>query len=190
MIKTIVIAVSIGAIAGSAQRSGRPLTLRDLTVPHERLPANCAFPHAPPEHLVGNTVRGGLWAGLRIPTNPWDGVESPIIADIRERIDPPRMPDGPPLTERESARFRLRLAEGVEEGYAAVYSESESSRLVIVYGLRFVNPEDASRFWGTARVSRNPRTVGAAIGRIVFVASGEDGHCLQAIGTYLKSLTN
>lgn len=190
MIKAIVIALSIVATAGAAQRPARPFTLGDLTVPHERLPAGCALSQAPSEHLAGTTVRGGLWAGLRIPTNPWAGVEAPIIADIRQRIDLPLTPDGPPLTERERARFRLRLAEGIEEGYAAVYRESESNRLVVVYGLRFASPEDAARFWSTARVSRNPRTVGAAIGSIVVVASGEDGHCLQAIGTYLKSLAH
>jgi hypothetical protein len=113
-----------------------------------------------------------------------------MIADIRERMDPPLTPDGPPLTDRESARFRLHLAEGIDEGYAAVYRESESNRLVVVYGLRFANPEDAARLWSTARISRNPRTVGAAIGSIVVVASGEDGYCSQAIGTYVKSLIN
>ena len=190
MIKAIVIAVSIGATAGAAQRPAPPLTLSDLTVPQERLPADCALPQAPSEHLAGNTIRGGLWTGLRMPTNPWAGVEAPIIADIRERIDPPLTPDGPPLGERESARFHLRLAEGIEEGYAAVYRESESNRLVVVYGLRFPSPEDAARLWSTARVPRHPRAVGAAIGSILVVASGEDGPCLRAIGTYLKSLTN
>jgi hypothetical protein len=90
------------------------------------------------------------------------GQELPIA--VREWIDPPLTPDGPPFTERESARCRFRLAEGIEEGYAAVYRESESKRLVVVYGLRFASPEDAARLWSTARVSRNPRTVGAAIG--------------------------
>jgi hypothetical protein len=64
-----------------------------------------------------------------------------------------------------------------------VYRESESNCLVVVYGLRFAGPEDAARLWSTARVSKHPRTVGAAIGSIVVVASGEDGHCSEAIGT-------
>ena len=91
---------------------------------------------------------------------------------------------------REAARFRLRLADGVEEAYAAIYQQSESDLLVVVYGLRFPGTEDAAIFWNNDRAVRNPGADGVAIGPIVAVVSGERRECFQAIGAYLRSLAD
>src|SRR5262245_14329073 len=97
---------------------------QELTVPRERLPTECALADS----------RSG-YAGLRLPTNPWTGTDPSLIAEIRERVEgSPSLPDGPPMSPREAARFRLGLANGIEEAYAAVYQDAELKQLVPVYG--------------------------------------------------------
>ncbi len=66
---------------------------------------------------------------------------------------------------------------------------SESSTLVVVYGLRFAGDQDAVDFWRSARASHDPKAVGVVIGPMVAVASGE-GQCFQAVEAYLKALIN
>src|SRR5687768_14259440 len=142
--------MSIAMTSDAAQSSGsRVVTMQELTVPPERLPTGCVLSPAQSVRLEGNRVRGRNWAGLPIPTNPWAGTDAPLIASIRERVDGPvLMPDGPPLTARQSARYRLHLAEGVEEAYAAIYTqegpaEFEPRDVIVVYGLRFPDAERA-----------------------------------------------
>jgi hypothetical protein len=191
IIEAIGLAMSV-SMASSASTGALPrlTAIHELTVPKERLSAGCALSPAASVHLDGNTVRGGLWAGLPIATNPWAGTDAPIMASLREHLDPPLLPDGPPLTTRESTRYRLHLADDIEEAYAAIYLQSESSPLVIVYGLKFTSTEKAFKFWNDARVSRNPRVIGIAVGPIVAVVEGDGGQCFRAVGAYVKSLAN
>lgn len=121
VIKAITLATSIAIAPGAAQSVlPRPVTLHDLTVPTDRLPTGCALSPAASLPLDGKRVRTGLWAGLPIAMNPWTGTDRPLIASIRERMDGPTLtPDGPPPTARELSRYRSRLADGVEEAYAA-----------------------------------------------------------------------
>jgi hypothetical protein len=115
--------------------AGGQTTLHDLTVPADRLPAGCTLPSSPAS-TDAQGVHGGLWANLPIDGNPWIGAEPVVVATLRERAEPPRrVVDGPPLSKPEAARARLRLAEGVEQAYAAVYADA-SHRLVVVYGLK------------------------------------------------------
>lgn len=188
MVRTIVLALVMGTAVAATQDVRRPFTLQDLTVPVGDLPGACALSPAASARISGNTVRGGLWAGLPISTNPWAGSDPPVIASIRELIDPPLLPDGPPLTTRESARYRFRLADGIDEAYAAIYAESDSRSLVVVYGLRFSSAEHASGFLRDARALKTRRVVSVAIGPIVAVVSGDGGQCFQAVGAYLTSL--
>lgn len=188
MVRTIVLALVMGTAVAATQDVRRPFTLQDLTVPVGDLPGACALSPAASARISGNTVRGGLWAGLPISTNPWAGSDPPVIASIRELIDPPLLPDGPPLTTRESARYRFRLADGIDEAYAAIYAESDSRSLVVVYGLRFSTAEQASSFLRDARALKTRRVVSVAIGPIVAIVSGDGGQCFQPVGAYLKSL--
>src|SRR5687768_15642469 len=117
--------LAIAVLLTSAVQTQTNTTLQQLTVPAERLPAGCTLSPAPAQSIDGQHVRGGLWAGLPISRNPWVGTDRQIIASIRERVDPPsELPDGPPLSRAELARARLRLADGVEAGYAAVYLDA------------------------------------------------------------------
>jgi hypothetical protein len=165
-----------------------PVMMQDLTVPHERLPAGCALSPVESMPLDGHRFRGGLWAGLPIPTNPWTGTDRRIVASIRERMAAPILaPDGPPLTARELSSYRLRLADGVEEAYAAIYLQSEPE-LIVVYASRFAGPERPDDRPSDTRASRNPRVIRMTIGPIVAVVQGDGGQCFQAVEAYLKTL--
>jgi hypothetical protein len=103
------------------------------------------------------------------------------------------MPDGPPLTRRQNSHYRLHLAEGLEEAYAAIYTQSEPAEfepgreLIIVYGLRFAAESAVDRRSDT---SKNPRIIRVVIGPVVAVVHGDGGRCFEAVGAYLKSLAN
>jgi hypothetical protein len=165
----------------------RTITMRDLTVPAERLPAGCAL-SAAPSVRDGNRVTSGLWAGF--PANPWIGTDRQLLASIRELMEGPApMPDGPPLDTRQLAGYRLQLADGVEEGYGAVYKHSDSVLLTTVHAARFAPGQQPSarRDFGHPRRSRNPAMI--TIGPIVALVSG-DGACFQAVANHLKSLAD
>jgi hypothetical protein len=175
-------------IAMSVVSQNSTATLRDLTVAPEHLPSGCVLSPEPFVRLDGNTIRSGLWAGL--PANPWIGTDPVRIASIRERISAPRLPDGPPLAPRETARFRLHLADGIEEAYEAVYLPGESNGLIIVFALRFPSDEAAIDLLKRRRASTNSSTRVFAIGPIVAFVSGGSGACFQAVATHLESLEN
>jgi hypothetical protein len=63
MIKAVILAMSVVTIAGASQSAPpRVVSMQELTVPSERLPAGCVLSPAPSVHLDGGRVRGGLWA--------------------------------------------------------------------------------------------------------------------------------
>jgi hypothetical protein len=185
MLKTLALAMSLAAAFAVAQNTQPlPVKMQDLTVPQDRLPIGCGLSAADSVPLDGNRIRGGLWGGLPIATNPWTGTDRLLVALIRERVESPRaMPDAPMLTRSELARFRLALADGVEEGYAAFYVQGEAE-VIGVYGLRFADAE-RTRLYSTSRVS--PATP-VEIGSIRAFVSGNDGPCFQAIAAYVRSL--
>jgi hypothetical protein len=78
--------------------------------------------------------------------------------------------------------FLLALADGVEEGYAAIYTEAGSNVLIVVYGLRFAAGEKPFYPPSTAPNHRYE------IGPLDAVVSGDGGPCSQAVEAYLKSL--
>lgn len=136
-----------------------------------------------PEALAGKLIQS---AGLPISSNPWTGTDRAIVAAIQERvIDPPPIPDGPPTTKSELARFRLRLADGVEAAYAAIYTDG-SPHLITVYAVRYA---DASQLPSQRRSGRGrPANLRLTSDRTVLVVSGEDGACLKAVGARVKEL--
>jgi hypothetical protein len=190
LIKAVILAMSVAiTVCASQTAPPRSVTMRDLTLPAERLPAGCALSPAPSVRLDGGRVRSGLWAGF--PTNPWIGTDRRLMASIREIVDGPvAVPDGPPPDAKELSRYLLLLADGVEEAYGAVYMQSDAD-LITVRAMRLA--PDARRpapaYSGDTRVSRNSGMIRVAIGPIVAIVTG-DGACFQAVGAYLKSLAN
>jgi len=162
-------------------------SLSDLTVPDNLLRPDCIISPTPTVRVEPNRVRGGLWAGLPIDRNPWIGSDRAITATIRERIDPPRrMPDGPPLSAAELARFLLGLADGVERSYAAVYAGATGEPLVTVYALEFPTDQDANRFRAELRPS--PSADIFSLSRIVAVVAGPHNACRTAIADHVRTL--
>jgi hypothetical protein len=158
------------------------LRLETLTVPESRLMAGCRLSPSAFVRLDGNQMRGGLWAGLPITTNPWSGNDPSITVAIRERVAvSPRPPDGPPLSGRELTRFRLQLAADVEQAYAAVYAD-EGMQPIAVYAVRFnaspipQSPAASGLPTGSLRLVRD---------RTAVVLAGNTGACSEAVGAYL-----
>jgi len=176
-------------IAALALAGATIAALGDLTVPPDRLPPGCAPPPSRVERADGATVRGDLWAGLPISRNPQTSSEPKLIVEVRERLEGPRLiPDAPALTARDAARFRIHLADGIDEAYAAIYRQPDSHEMVVVYGLRFPDARGAAEFWSTARSARNPRGTALVSGPIVAAVSGPGGACYDAVAAYVDSL--
>jgi hypothetical protein len=189
MIGRTVVLFSVAAAVMAGQRAVRPIQLSDLTVPTDPVDSRCALPAAPTVRVDAHQMRGGLWASLPIPTNPWVGTDPFVIASIRERVNAPVVPDGPPMTSRQAARFRLLLAEGIEEAYAAVYVQSELDPLVVVYGLRFAQEQEATNFWRATRPTIDPRFVGIAKDQLVILVTGDGGYCFQKVAAHVRTIS-
>jgi hypothetical protein len=190
--KALILAMSTASAAcahGVAQTvPSRPVTLSDLTVPNDRLPAGCRLVPSPTVFLGGNRIQGGLWANLPISTNPWVGTDRQTIASIRERVEGPVVvPDGPPPPAPELSRYRLSLADGVNEAYAAIYTQAGSTLPVIVYGFRFSSGRQPFSFSDTIG-SDVSNAVRMQIGPITTVIDVNDDACSHAVEGYLKSL--
>ena len=176
--------IAVVAVAGAAAIAA----LGDLTVPPDRLPASCAPSASRLVRVSGNTFRD-QWVGLPITSNPATSSEPRVVVAIRERIEGLRTtPDPPALTARDLARFRAQLADGIDEAYAAVYQEPDSSEYVAVYGLRFADTLAATEFWSTAAAAKNARITALTSGPIVAIATGTRGACFDAVAAHLKSL--
>ena len=164
----VLLLIGLGAAVLIAQDAPpRPVALSDLTVPRERLPQGCALSPAPV---------------LGIPLNPWTVADPEVIASLRRSMgEVPAVPDAP-LTRRDASAYQRLLAEGVEEGYAAIYAQGDPQQRTVVQALRFtrrnsdptspVKPQNAVRF---------------EIGRIVVVVSGDRGECFQAVEAHVRS---
>jgi len=158
------------------------IALASLTVPQNRLPAGCSLPPSDTTPLDGNRIRGGLWDGLPISSNPWHGDDRSVAAAIRERVAAsPPLPDGPPLSRAELARFRLQLAEDIEEAYAAIYADAGTDR-AIVYAVRFKKTPVPGAPYGARESVRIVRD-----GTVVVVSGA--GWCSEAVATYLREQT-
>ena len=139
-----VFALGLASTSDVAQSAPiRSVTMQDLTVPKDRLPDGCSLKVIEPPHQVVATSATGVRTirsagstssmqpgGMsRVTLNPWTGTERRILAELRQRVDgygAVRMPDAPPLTSKEMSAILLRFADGVAEGYAATYVQSEA----------------------------------------------------------------
>src|SRR5437867_1306584 len=153
MIKALVLAMSVALAAGASQTAPpRVLSMRDLTLPAERLPVGCALSSAPSVHLDGNRVRYGLWSGF--PANPWIGTDRRLMASIRELVDgPATIPDGPPLDAKELPRYSGN-SRMVWKKRTDMQSDAD---LIMVRAIRLAPGEKptARGYSSGARVSRN-----------------------------------
>src|SRR5439155_24746700 len=107
---------------------------------------------------------------------------------IRERIEGPvKTPDPPGLTRKELTTFRLHLAEGVDEAYAAAYIQSTRAPIV-VYAMRLAvtgTPVD----WRETPAPDKPGIIRVS-GSITAMVIGDAGECRTAVAAHLASLAS
>lgn len=145
-----------------------PIAMQALTLQADRLPEGCALStHGP------------------YPANPWIGTDEPTIGRLRQQFNA-RMPvpDAPPLSRRDQARFDVRAAEGVVEGYTAWYALEGGGRTQVA-ALRFANQTNAD-LWPSR--SQRQRVDRIALGSLVAVVYGAPGACRQAIAAHIGAL--
>jgi hypothetical protein len=178
-LRTPALAAVLSIVSLLAGRAQQPDPIEMLTVPPDRLPLGCALSPSATAN-VGNQIVGGLWASLPITSNPWTGTDRRIIATIRERIEGPQPGPSAPLSRSEAARFRLALADGVEEAYAAVYMFQ--SQVIALYGVRYAATAKGAGF------PTKPRLTGVKIGSVVAYIDGNANACSKAIEAHLAVL--
>lgn len=178
--KQAVAVIVTALLGGGAQTVPAPLPMSALQVPAAALPSGCVLSPAASESANGR-FRGGLWANLPIGTNPWFGSDAEVIATIRERIRMVPMTPDIPATRSEAARYRQSLANGIDEGYAAVY-RGPGIDLIVVYALR---PRAGQVLNGPGAGIAERFDVGGLIVRMV----GTSDTCAPAIAGHLRSLT-
>jgi hypothetical protein len=191
MFKAIVLGLSLATAFDVAPNvQPRAIAMQDLTIPPERLPSGCGLqklpePTAPTKSAI---VTRGVAKSLPFMTsNPWVGADPHALAYIRQVMDgPPVFPDEAPLTKADATRFFLRYAEGIEQGYAADYLQSDG-RLLAVHALKFTSLEDATRP-RRPDASTGPRVTRVDIGSIVAIVYGDTGVCTKTIVAHLTAL--
>jgi hypothetical protein len=156
--------------------------MQDLTVPTDRLATGCRLKVKERSEQVNSRLSTTSFNQFGITTNPWTGTDRRILARLRQQVDGygmVRLPDGPPLTNTETSAMLLKFADGVEEGYAAIYAQSE--RLdITVWAVRFKPGERDNLSTPTASV--------IDVGPIRAAIVGDVSPCRTAIETHLRSL--
>ena len=171
-------------------------TLSALTVPESNLPADCRLrPYVPPTTTTvrdGRTVltsNGG--SAHPFPDNPWTGSERRLLIHIRQMMDGSmmRLPDAPPLSDREMAEMHSHLIAGVLEGYRATYVSGDDV-LVHVTAIRFNDPKMATgstyRDYLGARRDGYDRIVNGPM--VIAVVGNSQTDCFRAVAAHIRSL--
>jgi len=163
---------AFGAIGIECAHAQSTLPLSSLTLPQERLAAGCSLQ---PSDRVD----------YKASTNPWVGADPQVIATIREFMgDMPRLQDAP-LSTRQATIFRLKLATGVTEAYAAHYRVANGA-LVRVYAVAFERPEqERARQDLFTRLADGVRL---AIGSSNVVVRGKGSACYDAVVDHIRSI--
>jgi hypothetical protein len=137
-------------------------------VPQRQLPQGCQLAPA------------RSWGGLRIASNPWTGADAPLAGKIRLLVEgAPRAVDGPP-SRAALAQQELKLAEDVEEAYAAFYT-APGDGLVAVFAVKL---KPSKRPIEGASRRRDPMRVGS----FLVAHSGRGDECHEAVVKHLSSL--
>jgi hypothetical protein len=180
MTTTIAAACSVMLLTAfvSAQPAPRLVALQELTVPAAQLPDGCAL----------KAETRGTMTVFGFPGNPWIGDDRQTLARMRERAEgSPDVPDGPPLTRAAQARFQARLADGVEEGYSAVYAQA-GERDIVVHALRFAPTEKQYTALAQPRARYHPPLTRIDHWPVVVFFYGSGSDCSAAVARHLTGL--
>ena len=186
-------------MAGRSPQAGPAMAA--LTVPERNLPNGCQLradvPPATPALQAGQTaVLPGRSSSYPFPSNPWIGADRQLVGELRKRTyGESRTPDAPPSA-AEVAALRQQWAEGVVEGYRAVYTRRafvegvaiEPSSRIEVFAIRFNDARLATAVPATTGMSRgvlDRLVIGATV---VQVAADSVTDCFSAVTGYVRSL--
>jgi hypothetical protein len=186
---------------GAGPSASRQIELSSLAVPVSSLPTGCQLEDVGSMLSRRSADTDSPW--LHPPgilANPWIGTDKRVLAWIRGHVDPPLAfspPDAPPLSAREERDLTLGLADGIVDGYAATYRDSQN-RDVSVQAVRFMPgaaPYADQLTAGLGNSRETPRWFAAIeqtrtdIGSTRVVIYGKAGPCSSALLAYVRSLS-
>ena len=114
------------------------------------------------------------------PSNPWSGTDHTYIAQLREafdRVPPVRLPDGPPLEQKEVNKLLWTLKGNIEEGYLASYGTT-SVGVILVQAVRYTDAK-----WATPSEGRIVRG-----STVILVTGNPQGECFKVVRDYIQSV--
>jgi len=177
--KGAAIALMMMLLATPSEGEGQaPLSSLDQLTLRQGLPAGCSL--ASDKRDIGFS-----WPAF-IESNPWLGTDRSTIASIREVMyGAPRVVDAP-LSAAEFSRFFVRLSDGVNEGYVAVYRQREVD-VATVYALTFLSNTPLPVRENMSRVGLR-RPLWFERGKTAIALDGDGGSCSRAIQLHLQSI--
>jgi hypothetical protein len=178
--------------AGQATRAQEPpRPFADLTVPEARLPADCRLALVPQPKQTPSGVWVAVFNGpVAFSANPWTGQEARYVAAIRELVDgAPQLPDGPPLTRRQTSAYLADWYEEAVEAYLAKYG-GPGEATVSVAAVRFNDSSLArpTRPLGTMRSVTGAESRVVRGSTVVQVSSLAVTTCFEVVRDYVTSL--
>ena len=171
----------VAAMVFASQSVSTQVAMGDLTVPADKLSAGCSL--SPGRSVVADGSKVTFnELSVPIPSNPWTGTDRETIATIRERMGlVPRAPDAP-RSAGDASRYHLKLADGIEAGYAAIYRGTGGDE-VVVYALR--PSSGAASLAAPPSGAANRIEIGGLVTRVV----GNADSCQRSIEAHLRSLS-
>jgi hypothetical protein len=165
MLRAVLI-VAFGTGAVQAPRDS-PIAMNRLTVPASQLPGDCALSQR---------------QRLKVDGNRWIGRDTPVLANLRHEMEgTPAFPDAVPLAKGAAARYLLKWAKGIEEGYLATYEWDPMQ--IEVHALRF--DADADR----PLTKPNSGMTRIDLESVVVFIYGPDNPCRRAVESHIRLLS-
>lgn len=178
--------VSVAVLTLLDQSPSGPGQFPALALPPAALSSSCTLV------LVPVPVPTPTSAGRRVQrvgdplltTNPRETTDPAVMASVWERMGGPLpLADGPPMSGRAAASYRLRAVEDVTAAYAAHYRRGSDETMV--YALRFTTAAAAESGALALAAGRSGATL--RLGDTVIAVRGARG-CADAITAHLTSL--
>jgi hypothetical protein len=186
--RVVIVTAALVLAAGLAVTSAQPAAgLSALTVPVTSLPEGCALAPAPalPSPFVlsdGTEIQRSPYPG-KFPQNPWVGTEDRYKTQVQHIVEPAgaiRMPDGPPLDQRQANKLSWAGRGRAAEAYHAIYQDSAGASIV-VQAVRFHDVKAATA------IPQSPNRIVRG-STVIKVDANRPTGCLNAVLSYLQSL--
>jgi hypothetical protein len=187
-------AAAQSAEVGVSAQSGPAFSA--LTVPGASLPDGCRLtPPLPEPTTIPAPAPIVPFGPVRFPSNPWFGTDYKLIVQIRGAFESAplfRLPDGPPLDERDLRRLEARSRGNIEKTYHASY-ETPLNGSIHVQAVRYTDAKWAMSDPPMRKLSVARRdsveSVRIVRGSAVILVTGNPlGECFKIVRNYIQSL--